>query len=492
MNLVAPALQLGNLPSDDPAVVHLREDLKREVGIPEALTNKLLTALAGVDYLGSLLKVEDAVKDALRDVEREFERSHGQGDIFTGFPAQQVKLSIGEAKATILDRLERFLARHSTSEDLGLRLDGEQLAAGVRFVRIAREGRYDVVVGNPPYQGLSKTESFEYVAANYGRGKADLYAAFLERGIELSRPGGASALVTMRGWMSIGQFSELRKWLLHETNLKVLGDLGTGAFSSRSMDDVISTVLVVVLRSAADGQAIAVQAGPLADPRRDAGKPFRRHAALLTQTARYEFDPGDFAVITGEPVVYWWTKEFLQSYASAEKLGDVAPVRTGLCTSDNIRFLRKWWELKAGDVGSSPRESRWAWFVTGAKGLAWVEPCTDACRWESFGLEVKMFNEYLYRSYTRTVQNEAYYFQRGIAYTPIGSVFRARAYRRPAIMGKMGSSVFATNIAATLCSMNTSRASSVLQSLLRDPLVCLLHSARSRFHLKATRVDAAA
>ena len=39
-------------------------------------------------------------------------------------------LSVGDARATILDKLEQFLARHSKSEDLGLRLDGEQLAAG--------------------------------------------------------------------------------------------------------------------------------------------------------------------------------------------------------------------------------------------------------------------------------------------------------------------------------------------------------------------------
>ena len=185
LNLVAPALQLGNLPETDPAVVTLLGELKREAGIPEALDDKLLTSLAGVDYLGSLLKVDAAVEEALKNVELEFERATGQGDIFKGFPAQQVKLSVGEAKATVLDKLEQFLAKHSNAADLGLRLDGEQLASGVRFVRMAKEGAYDVVVGNPPYQGISKTEQFGYVAKEYPRGKADLYAAFLERGVEL-------------------------------------------------------------------------------------------------------------------------------------------------------------------------------------------------------------------------------------------------------------------------------------------------------------------
>ena len=50
-------------------------------------------------------------------------------------------------EAGILDRLESFLARHSGGDDLGLRLRGEQLAAGVRFVRMIREGTYDLVVG---------------------------------------------------------------------------------------------------------------------------------------------------------------------------------------------------------------------------------------------------------------------------------------------------------------------------------------------------------
>jgi hypothetical protein len=45
---------------------------------------------------------------------------------------------------------------HTHGDDLGLRLRGEQLAAGVRFVRMIREETYDLVVGNPPYQGTAK------------------------------------------------------------------------------------------------------------------------------------------------------------------------------------------------------------------------------------------------------------------------------------------------------------------------------------------------
>ena len=106
-----------------------------------------------------------------------------------------------EAKATLLDRLEGFLAHHTSGDDLGLRLRGEQLAAGVRFVRLTREGTYDLVVANPPYQGTSKMADTKYVTKTYPLGKADLYAAFLLRGLELVREGGVSAMLTMRDWM---------------------------------------------------------------------------------------------------------------------------------------------------------------------------------------------------------------------------------------------------------------------------------------------------
>ena len=179
--------------------------------------------------------MDAAVEDAIESVELEFERSAtGRATCSSGFPAQQVKLSVGEAKATILDKVEQFLARHSKSDDLGLRLDGEQLAAGVRFVRMAHEGAYDVVVANPPYQGLSKTEAFGYVAKTYERGKADLYAAFLERGLEFARPGGISALLTMRGWMFLGQFADLRKQLLEESTICEPSGTSIAARSTRS------------------------------------------------------------------------------------------------------------------------------------------------------------------------------------------------------------------------------------------------------------------
>jgi hypothetical protein len=471
VNLVAPVLQLGNLPADDPAIVALRKDLKREVGIPEELTTKLVTSLAGVDYLGSLLKVDAAVEEAIRSVELEFERTHGQGDLFRGFPAQQVKLSMGEAKATVLEKLEQFLAKHSKSGDLGLRLDGEQFAAGVRFVRMAKEDTYDVVVGNPPYQGLSKTNSFGYVAAKYPKSKADLYAAFLERSLEFTRPGGASALLTMRGWMFLGQFAEVRKHLLQKNDLRAIGDFDRGAFDEVP-NEVLAVCSPVFRRSPHPGvQSVAMQPSPLNDNSYDRQRTNRKRAAVLAHVGRHEFDPRGFEVIEGEPIVYWWSKEFLAKYTTAPKFKDRAPAKQGLATANNVRFLRRPWEVRQPELalrcepGMVPRES-WVPYVKGGEARVWFEPVSDIIRWSHDALELRVWIDlYRTRSPGQYIKNEVFYFRRGVAFSPIGNAFSARVHRFASVIGHMGASVFASNVADVVCLMNSRTARFVLGSL---------------------------
>jgi len=228
-----------------------------------------------------------------------------------------------------------------------LRLDGEQLAAGVRFVRIVKEGTYDVVVGNPPYQALGKTALTDYVGKIYPRGKADLYAAFLERGIDLTKKGGLSGLLTMRGWMFLGQFTDLRENLLKNYDLRSIGDFDRGAF-----DEVPNEVLAVAAPVFRNGDhpgvvSVATQPTPSNDKSYDRQRTNRKRAAVLAQVGRYEFDPRGFEVIEGEPIVYWWSKEFLQRYALTEK--------ARRATHSSLRFVNsEQYTLASSTLGGSP------------------------------------------------------------------------------------------------------------------------------------------
>jgi hypothetical protein len=457
MNLVAPAFGLGALPKDDPALVTLYEELGAR-GVPRSAVESLVTSLRGVDYMGTLLRVDRAIAGLVEGAEDD-------GPLL-GWGAKQHKAAL---EATVAE----FLDAHAAEADLGLRLEGEQLAAGLRFVQVVREGRYDVVVGNPPYQGLTKTsKAFEAVAKAYPRGKADLYAAFLERGLELVKDGGLSALLTMRGWMFLGQFEALRKWVLHEQDLRAIGDFDRGAF-----DEVPNEVLAVampVIRRALPGptESVAVLPTPLADKSYDRQRTHRKRAAVLAHVGRHTFDPRAFTVIDGEPLVYWWTPNFLARYASAPKLGDVSPARFGLNTGDNVRFLRLWWEIEAkkvphGDNFERPdlEATRWARYLKGASGVSWMDPVDMLMLWAGNGLETKLLAESLYGSHSRQIRNEACYWRRGVAFTMIGSDFSARMHRYPAIIDSKGSSVYSDDVADVCCLMNRAEARAILNSL---------------------------
>jgi hypothetical protein len=459
LNLVAPCFRLGSLPKDDPALVKLGQELGK-LGVSLELTEKLFEALKGVDHLGTLLRVDDAISKLLDEKESE---------------GPLLAYAVKKQRAKLENRVAEFLGAHAAEADLGLRLEGEQLAAGLRFVRMVKEGTYDVVVGNPPYQGLPKTAVFDYVVEHYPRGRADLYAAFLERALELVRDGGISALLTMRGWMFLGQFAELRKRLVERLDLRLIGDLDRGAFEDVP-DEVLATVMSVLRRAdPCTMPSIAIQPTPLEDRSRDSQRTARKRAAVLSHVGRFEFDPKGFEVIKDEPIVYWWSRDFLGRYANAPKLGETAPVRQGMPTSNNARHLRRPWELPWKSVVKptlvdthSPRlrfQLSWVPYVRGAAGRAWLEPVDDMVRWVRNGFEIKVAAEHAYGSASKRVQSEDKYFTRGVAFTMVGSAFAARAHRFPGVIGDKGSSVYADNLAACLCVMNRRSSRNVLESI---------------------------
>jgi hypothetical protein len=320
LNLVASDLRLGALRHDDPALVELRAEVERETGIPASLTDAVVGALKGADHLGSLLKIDRAVEEALDAHERALglgvKFAPVQTSLFGESAPQQGQMVFDRevARASLTDRLEAFLARHTRADDLGLRLRGEQLAAGVRLARMLREGGYDLVVANPPYQGTSKMADAKYVASTYPLGKADLYAAFLLRGLELVREGGVSAMLTMRNWMFIKQYAGLRERLLSAFDLRALGDFDRGAFED--VPDEVVSVTVSVFRRASHGAAsVALCPTPRDDHSRDGERTARKRAATLAHVGRHEFDPAALKVVPEWPLVYWWDASQLDTYS---------------------------------------------------------------------------------------------------------------------------------------------------------------------------------
>jgi len=474
LNLVASNLRLGSLDDDDPALVELRREVERETGIPSKLTDTIVHALQGADHLGSLLKIDTAVDEAIRKHEAAFGRVADpvQGRLFGETPPAQQRLTLDRdaARANILERLEGFLAGHSSGDDLGLRLRGEQLAAGVRFVRLIREGTYNLVVGNPPYQGTSKMEEARYVSSNYRLGKADLYAAFLQRGSELLAERGLMSLLTMRSWMFIQQYLGIRTWIQTNFDLRSIGDFAIGAFDEVA-NDLLSVSAVVIRKATPSSQpGVSLLPSPPDDRSYDRERTSRKRSATLCHVGLHSFHTQKFNLIQSCPMVHWWPDSFVEEYCKVQKVGDAFKARSGAQTSDDVRFLRVPWEVftlpgSAESELAAVIRQPWVPYIPGAAGIKWIEPVVRMIRWKDNGLEVKAYNQFLYGSYSRTVKNENWFFVLGVGFTTIGSQFAARLHRRRSVFGSKGASVFPSDRSLALCNLNASSNASIVQSL---------------------------
>ena len=476
INLVASNLGLASLPDDDPVVRELEREVELATGIPKQLTEKIIHALRGADYLGSLLKVDECVDEAIREHERTggLKRSdprspHVQTKFWGPQPPDQSLLTFDEAKVSVLEELDKFLDKCTSGNDLGLRLRGEQLAAGVRFIRMIKQEVYDLIAANPPYLGGGKIDDKEYFEERYTEGKADLYAVFLQRGLELTKYCGLSAMITMRGWMFIKDYEKLRKYIGNQKSVFSIADLHFGAFPE--MKDVSVTMSIMINKQ--NGGKSTTFIRPVSSDLviRDLLQVSRNISGLMAPYKTWSRRIDVFKVIRGQPLIYWWDDVFLKQYAETPKLGDETEVRQGMATGENERFLRRHWEIRFDELLISdyhdelehfPRK-KWVPYVKGASGKAWFEPLSNVLRWSPNLLEVKLLKRD--GKLASRPQNEFFYFKHGISYSTIGSTFLARSRRYQSVFDVSGASVFPQNVANVTCFMNSKLASSVLTAL---------------------------
>ena len=228
MNLVSPIVSLAKLPATDPSVVQLRQALYEECGISEQATEGLFKVLADSAHLGTLLKIDSTASDTVQRAWTEYLGSVQPslpGVLETSSTNPKVKRSEQRPpgkpgpRKNVQELLLRFLSDHSGVDDLGLKLDAEQVAQGVRFARLLTRDeheKYDLVVGNPPYQATSKMAESSYVAAKYPRGRPICTLHSWSEDWSSQSLAEWSQCLRCVGGCFLGQFAAIRKVLLEE------------------------------------------------------------------------------------------------------------------------------------------------------------------------------------------------------------------------------------------------------------------------------------
>jgi hypothetical protein len=197
---------------------------------------------------GSLLKIEQEIRHSVRQARETLASMPPaiQLTLFGPQPPQQLPLRLeprdlhdeafwAEAESRVVEALRTYTQHVGNGRSISRRLFAEDAIQGIAFVDLLQQP-FDVVLMNPPF-GAASVGSKEYIARAYPRTKNDLYAAFVERGLELLREGGYLGAITSRTGFFLTSFQKWREEiLLKEARLVALTDLGYGVLDTAMVE----------------------------------------------------------------------------------------------------------------------------------------------------------------------------------------------------------------------------------------------------------------
>lgn len=132
-------------------------------------------------------------------------------------------------------------------EDISIHKEGALELLPLVQVAQALAQKYDVVVTNPPYMGISggNIKLSEFVKKNYPDSKVDLFAVFIECCKKMLRQYGFQAMITQHAWMFLSSFEKLRGKLIANQTIINMAHLGARAFEEISGEVVQTTSFVM-------------------------------------------------------------------------------------------------------------------------------------------------------------------------------------------------------------------------------------------------------
>lgn len=210
-------------------------------------------SLAG--ELGPLIRADAELSDGIARSRAEFVRQGLQPQTLPGFGREVERRGLdlsgidddgffAEAEDRLLDSLELYATEVAGADGARRRLFAEDSAQGVALLEILRQ-RFDVVLMNPPF-GAGSLKAKPVFERCYPRSKNDIFAAFVERGVELLVGGGMLGAITSRTGFFLSSFQKWREEIVLEEAFPVIfADLGSGV-----LDDAMVEVAAYCLQAA--------------------------------------------------------------------------------------------------------------------------------------------------------------------------------------------------------------------------------------------------
>ncbi len=294
--------------------------------------------------------------------------------------------------------------------------------------------KYDVMITNPPYIGISGMETpvKDYAVAEYPDSKTDMFAMFMET--NFVKKNGFTAMINMHSWMFLKSYEELRKKIIQNSMIVNMLHLGARAFEEIG-GEVVQTTSFVIRNSKIACNGVYYR---LVDEK-------DKESAFLTGGG-ITFDIQAFLAIPSNIFSYWISKEALLAFQTSKRLGELYDARNGFTTGSNDKFLRFWYEVKEEDICFDSTDYIFAfatgktWFPynKGGSFRKWYGNQDYIVDWKSDGKRIKEFGHLVPRSMN-------YMFFESISWSKISTgTISFRWYPQGFMFDVAGLSMFAT------------------------------------------------
>jgi len=210
------------------------------------LFTQMVSTMTLAGEMGYLLKAEKALAGEISKAREEFVAAQsrplslpGLGDDQPPGTADLTGIDddtfFDRAEHLLLDALAGYAADGLGADGARRRLFVDDAGQGVALIDLLRT-EFDVVLMNPPF-GAGSLKAKKVFDRAYPKTKNDVYAAFVERGIELLVPRGMLGAITSRTGFFLSSFQKWREDIILETAPPlVFADLGQGVLDGAMVE----------------------------------------------------------------------------------------------------------------------------------------------------------------------------------------------------------------------------------------------------------------
>lgn len=284
------------------------------------------------EFIEELISQDRTIEDSLNYLISSFKNGKEFGSILTIKPID-------------FEKINNLISKFESNNNLTKLkyLDEINLLKNIINQSILLSKKYDVVVTNPPYMGNNGMNPIlkDYIKSNFPLTKTDLFAVFLEKGLEMIKDYGFNCMVTMQSWMFLSSFEKFRKKLIETTTISNL--LHMDNMVMRIAFGTSATVFRKINLMNYNSTFYHVK---LSDVENDIVNPL-----FFNDENKHNIKQADFDKIPGGPIAYWVTEEIVHAFTNNKLLHDVSVLKSGRSTNgENNRLFKFWFEIDFTDI----------------------------------------------------------------------------------------------------------------------------------------------